>query len=155
MNSTALTNLMKFVNHISKQVSLRPPKRGLVKVDTRAPFPSAKWIKWHPQQNFSSFIISAFLESPHNPAHPSPQEYGYQPIRQQNIVTFYNITVKYMSSQQDSTLEGTDFEPLTQQTVSPQKERCPRSNAFLKYTFGYRSFIKFNKPSGIDWQHYL
>lgn len=102
MNSTALTSLTKFVNHNSKQVSLRSPQTALVKVDTRAAVPSAKQIKWHPQQNFSSFIISAFLESPHNPAHPSPQGYRYQVIRQQNIVTFYNITLKYKSSQQDS-----------------------------------------------------
>lgn len=102
MNFTALTILRNLWNATDKQVSLRHPWTVMVKVDTRALDPSAKWKKWHPQQFFSSFIISVFLESPHNPAPPSPQGYQYWVIRQQNIVTFYNITLKYKSPQQDS-----------------------------------------------------
>lgn len=96
----------------------------MMKVDTRAADPSAKWMKWHPQQFFffflSSFIISEVLESPHNPAHPSPQGYQYRVIRQQNNVTFYNITLKYRCAHR-TVLEVIDFEPLTQQRASPSR----------------------------------
>jgi len=44
-----------------------------------------------------SFIMGEFLESPHNPAHPSPQGYRYRAVCQQNILTFYNITLKRSS----------------------------------------------------------
>lgn len=131
MNFRAPTILWNLWNTTDKQVSLRHPRTELVKVDARAADPSAKWIKWHPQQFFSSFIIGAFSESPHNPVHPSPQGYQYWVICQQNIVTFYNITLKYESPHR-TVLEVIDFEPLTQQTASPPAGEMPKVKCLLK-----------------------